>query len=467
MKKAALISVLIGALLFAVLLVRDLTRLDAHLKGARDPERTFRSRRPPLPNFRHPVDYVAWLNQYILEGKGERNAATYNGFWVHGDTDPSMPDPNETVVEKLVELSRGPTWEAGSHPEIETYMESVAPYIALFCREASKREFYLQLKRDPHAPWTASLPQSISGQYALYILLAQAWYEGENQVERIRDAWRVGLNHSAHLASSGAMLLQNRASSLRLILYQSVRDALRHGVVKGSESKGVLDMLTASEQPASGLTSALYSEWGISLSLLQALYAGGNLNRTLAEEIVGFDSVSGTAQLTDELRVSRLRPDRLVPLIDEYFVTVLRLVEHPLTGVSLQELRRLEGVATAALPLDHPLRWLVRPRLDRVYISALRALTSLRATATLLLLHQYYAKQNEWPESLEQLDVPDGSDYLIDPFSEDRFIYTRTADSFTLYSVGEDGIDNAGNHKEWRQMYETETGTDFVFWPVR
>jgi hypothetical protein len=246
-----------------------------------------------------------------------------------------------------------------------------------------------------------------------------------------------------------------------------MRDALRHGVIKGSESKSVLDMLTASEQPASGLTSALYSEWGISLSLLQALYAVGNLNRALVEEMVGFDSVSGTVQLTDELRASRLRPDKLVPLVDEYFVTVLRLVEQPLTGVSLQELRRLEGVATAALPLDHPLRWLVRPRLDRVYISALRALTSLRGTATMFLLHQYYARQNEWPESLEQLDVPYGSDYLIDPFSEDRFIYTRTADSFILYSVSEDGIDNGGNHKEWSQMYGTDDGTDFVFWPVQ
>jgi hypothetical protein len=246
-----------------------------------------------------------------------------------------------------------------------------------------------------------------------------------------------------------------------------MRDALRHGVIKGSESKSVLDMLTASEQPASGLTSALYSEWGISLSLLQALYAGGNLNRSLAEQIVGLDSVSDTVQLTDQSRASRLRPDKLVPLLDEYFVTVLRLVEQPLTGGSLEELRHLERAATGPLALDHPVRWLVRPKLERVYISALRALTSFRGTATLFLLHQYYASQNERPESLEQLHVPDGSDYLIDPFSECRFIYKRSGDSFMLYSVSEDGIDNAGNHKEWSQMYRTDDGTDFVFWPVQ
>ncbi|UCG48689.1 MAG: hypothetical protein JSU94_02720 [Phycisphaerales bacterium] len=445
--------------LAVALIIRHATTMRAHLEGAHDPQRTFKCQRPPLPNFRKSVNYVAWINQYFAEGKDPNIAATYARLCPPEAQ--NLFESSESLKQQLTELMRGPAWKPARHPEVETFMREVEPYIDLFVQEAQKPQYCLQLGPTPDTPWTGTISGCSEAWYAVHVLLARAWCESEGRRSQMTVAWDICLKNSTHLAQSRSMLLHDMASDVRLLVYQSVRDALHHGALEVSDYAPVRSLLTDSEPPASALTAALYSEWAITLSMFQELYRGGFLNRKLADEIWGLDA--------DELRRARVRPDTLVPLMDEYFVKILSVTEQPLTIDSLRDVRRLHNEAAQKLAPGHPLPWLIFLEPDQVFASALRSLASRRATEIILMLHEYHHEKGVWPDSLKKLEEPDGAASHIDPFSCRPFVYKVASDTFLLYSVSEDGLDNGGKHGQWSSspFRETEPGTDFVFWPVQ
>jgi hypothetical protein len=293
------------------------SRLDEHLIGAYSPQRTFKGNRPPLPNFRRPVDYVAWTNQYFAEGKAPKSAGVYDGFWSYHEDEECMPDPSKGIEKELRKLARGPTWESGEYPEVEAYMKSVAKYIKLFHQAANKREYCLQLKPDPETPnWGGVLPWTVSGKYAVYILLAKSWQKDKNQSERMYEAWQTGLKHASHLEHSRCLLAVMRGISIRLIIYQALRDSMHHNVIDKQTYKVAFDILTAQDPSRFSLTESLYCNWGAALGTLQQLYLRGSLNRTFAQLLL-LD--------VDKLRRSKVRPAALVSAVDKYFVKLLHI----------------------------------------------------------------------------------------------------------------------------------------------
>lgn len=75
---------------------------------------------------------------------------------------------------------------------------------------------------------------------------------------------------------------------------------------------------------------------------------------------------------------------------------------------------------------------------------------------------QFKGEKDALPESLEQL-VEAGylSDLPMDPYSGKALVYRVIDDGFTLYSVGSDFTDNAGEMDACN-----EPGADRVFWPA-
>lgn len=85
------------------------------------------------------------------------------------------------------------------------------------------------------------------------------------------------------------------------------------------------------------------------------------------------------------------------------------------------------------------------------------------ATMTVLAALLYKAREGRLPESLKQLvDAGLLSRFPMDPYSESTLVYRVTTDGFTLYSLGEDFVDDGGSPCDWAD----ETGGDHVFWPV-
>jgi hypothetical protein len=454
-------TICVGIVLLLLILVflccsSDSEDIDDYEMGSKDAERTFKGNRPPIPNFRKQIDYFAWANEYYAQNKTLGSSRIYEGFWQYHADEECMPDPNKDVEEQLLRLTRGPTWESGQYPQVKSYMENIAGYIKLFEQAANEPEYCLQLKRDTDIPnFTGILPWSLSGEYAVSILLAQSWQVGKDQPERMYQAWQTGLKHSTHLGRSRELLMVMRSSFIRLMIYQSVRDAVAHNVIYNY--KEALDVLTKADPGPFNLTESLYCNWGAALGLLQELYPRTRLNKTLASLIGGLD--------INELRRAKVKPIALIPHIDIYFVKLLHASEQPLSAELLQEVRDIHSEINKSPFSSHPLRNFIFPKLDKPFLLELRRLTSFRATAIILLLHQYYSKHTVWPKSLSLLELDDQSEYLVDPFSGQPFVYIPSSESFLLYSVSEDKTDNGGKHKTWNRWGETERDTDFVFWP--
>ena len=87
----------------------------------------------------------------------------------------------------------------------------------------------------------------------------------------------------------------------------------------------------------------------------------------------------------------------------------------------------------------------------------LRVLGQLRCTETALAVERYRLKYDALPESLEAL-VPEFMEAVpLEPFDGQPLRYIRREGGYTVYTIGEDGVDNGGWSKE--QMAE-ETGEE-------
>jgi len=112
---------------------------------------------------------------------------------------------------------------------------------------------------------------------------------------------------------------------------------------------------------------------------------------------------------------------------------------------------------------------MLSPALGRAAEMGHRHRTNVEATISILALQRYKADKGSFPDDLQELVT---AGYLrelpVDVFSDKPLVYRKTAESFILYSIGEDfeddggkpGADSKGRPKLWD--YEA----DAVFWPV-
>lgn len=112
---------------------------------------------------------------------------------------------------------------------------------------------------------------------------------------------------------------------------------------------------------------------------------------------------------------------------------------------------------------------IITPASGRAADMSYRGKAMYEATITLVALQRWQLDKGQYPERLDEL-VADG--YLkqvpMDPYSEGPLRYQRRGDDFTLYSVGEDFIDDGGTRNEkaeWGDSPE-KGGGDKVFWPL-
>jgi hypothetical protein len=441
----------------------------AHGGNKGSTQRTYKGNRPPVPNFDKPIDYVCWTNKYLAEGKSLENANIYDGFWRYHGHEEHMPDPNRSVEKQLRKLVRGPTWKSGQYPQVETYIERVAGYIRLFKLATNRPEYCLQTKAEPDMPKSgAVMPFLVTGEYALLVLLAEAWQEGNCRPSRFYDAWQTSLQHASHLGRSRVLLAVQRASKIKMIVYRSVRDAVDKKIISQSDFRKAIDFLSATDPGSFTLTEAIYCDWGLQLAFIQELYLGGRLNKALAEQIAGLDQAGGIHRLDiKRLQASRVGLPELVSGIDKYYLRLLDVSEWPISANLSEKIKYLQLEIDGSALRSHPLRRLIFARPDKPFLFELRALASSRATLLILLLHAYREKHGVWPECLSGLEFPQHHGCLIDPFSEQPFVYKSSQESFLLYSVNEDKVDNDGKHGPWSHWYPTESHTDFVFWPVQ
>ena len=86
---------------------------------------------------------------------------------------------------------------------------------------------------------------------------------------------------------------------------------------------------------------------------------------------------------------------------------------------------------------------MLQPPFQVAYESANRALAVTRSLRVYNALRQFDAEQGREAEGLDELDLP--KEATIDPFSGQPLQLKRTDDSWLIYSVGKDGVDDGGS----------------------
>ena len=93
-----------------------------------------------------------------------------------------------------------------------------------------------------------------------------------------------------------------------------------------------------------------------------------------------------------------------------------------------------------------------------------------KGTLLMVAIKRYKDAFDNWPQNLTEIKTLATPDTFIDPLNNGEFAYKLTEDGFTLYSKGENGIDDGGEcetnfNKAWRK-WET-IKDDWMIWPIK
>ncbi len=97
--------------------------------------------------------------------------------------------------------------------------------------------------------------------------------------------------------------------------------------------------------------------------------------------------------------------------------------------------------------------YIMEPFYRGTYHTYLQALALQRGSRLIVALRRYKNKNGNWPQSLDDIKPLALEEIFVDPINGSSFIYKLTDENFTLYSKGENGIDDRG-------LYDEETGAD-------
>jgi hypothetical protein len=103
---------------------------------------------------------------------------------------------------------------------------------------------------------------------------------------------------------------------------------------------------------------------------------------------------------------------------------------------------------------------IVHKMIPRMY---LRRLACRRGFYILVALRRYRNEHRRWPDSLDGIRPRLSAEILLDPVSKGAFIYKLTDDGFTLYTKGENNIDEDGRY----QGKPEEAPDDWPIWPPK
>ncbi|MBN1391352.1 MAG: hypothetical protein JW947_00960 [Sedimentisphaerales bacterium] len=111
------------------------------------------------------------------------------------------------------------------------------------------------------------------------------------------------------------------------------------------------------------------------------------------------------------------------------------------------------------------------PALVPIYKTSYRVKAEVQSVPVIIAALRFKIDKGQYPEDMAELRQ---SGYIteipIDPWSDQPLVYKRTADGFTLYSVGLNFKDDGGEvHRDEEgklKLWDDESG-DAVFWPVQ
>jgi hypothetical protein len=108
---------------------------------------------------------------------------------------------------------------------------------------------------------------------------------------------------------------------------------------------------------------------------------------------------------------------------------------------------------------------MLEPSLYSVHNLYLKSIAEQRSASIIIALRRYKNEHGQWPEKLDDIRSLASAEFVVDPFNNDSFVYKLTDNSFTIYSKGNNNIDENG-HGHYRNI-EGEGADDWQIWPPK
>jgi hypothetical protein len=470
---------------------------------------------PPLPDFKHTVDYVKWWEERVNRGITDDASALWAQLRADQEYHPEVWgwDANNDAPGLFTGIHPMPdryAWDPRDHPDWEKALQSQKAH-GLTARliEASSH-LRLAVKMVPPEPWKddpffeagltrddrlliATLFESRAlHRHAVKVLLQNAWRAPEGRVdgEAMEQALETSLSIAHQLESNNLVRVDVlSAGTIRALVYHNILKALNDRVFGSAQVTDLDRWLAAQDRAITGSPSLFASDVATALDLLQFLYAPADGTwpeppQPNSRNVAAIDkltkSVKGTrpdsiAHIDLAREVAASDPRTAVERIVHLHLQLCTIARSRLPWAAVEE---QDDLVEAAMrnPKEHAVLRLHLADWSHSYRGFLRTAeceADRRATRIILALHRHHSRTGEWPSRLSELRPMLPASIRIDPFSGKPFIYRLQDGQPLLYGAGYNAKDDGGKHKPYGYHSKFPDSTmdawevDYVYWPVQ
>lgn len=471
---------------------------------------------PPLPDFKHTVDYVKWLEKRVNEGLTDDASALWAALRADEERRPELWgwDGDNGVAGLFTGSEPTPhryAWDPAEHPDWEkAYQSQERNGFRQRMIEVSRRRCLIYRGGRSDLSLTDEKGQAVFGpgdcllftqlfpslatqRYAGNILLQNAWRAPEGKVDAsafvdaLETAFGIAKQLEGNRLGGIAMLT---STGLHMSAYHNALKALSEEVLDEQSIAQLVQWLARNDDHRLDRWSQDVSYVAILCDLLQFAYLPEDEvwrqplrpNRRNIQKLAellkhwnkGIARTAGLQTQPADLtgQIDRCAPKAGAQQIATYFLQCRDVREQRLPWQAESEcsalLRQLQQDAATHVVVRR-----FMPLFPSNHLRGIRCEADRRATRIVLALHRTHAQTGHWPVSLDSITPPLPAPILIDPFSGKPFIYRLENGEPRLYSAGYNARDDGGKHLPYNKQEEDRDGTsvaveaDYVYWPVQ
>ena len=414
---------------------------------------------PPKPNPKNPVNYVEWVNETL--GKGIEHNAFDDYMMAYGLI---KPIDDKTAVFGRTGLTGG--------DGLSAWLRVSKKGLDVFRRASLANEYFYRSEpseatgepRVDQSTIVVMLPVLTQHRNIVKALLAEgnrASRYGNHPVLAANALTTLRSSH--HLYRSPQIIGRMTGIASAALAYRGIANALASSTNPGFLDVQFVEALEAADPIIPPLSLQAQMARIMVWDFCQRAFEPAE--KTGSWKIHGPMLKFFPRQFTDS-EMNKIRGigfDATLREADQFFDAVDEWIDTPvhLTKSSEDDKRSLPRFERIKDETKNPFLDALLPSLGRLRSLHERITATRRATHLIVHLHDYRQKNGVFPDSLNQLDLPNLAELRIDPFSGRDFTYRTTDAGFQLYSFGANFQDDGGRHTYWKKE------GDVVFWPVQ
>lgn len=414
---------------------------------------------PPKPNPKDPVNYVEWVNETL--GKGIKHNA-FDDYLAAYDLIKSVGKGDRVFGGNKLFGGKGlSAWLRDSKKGLDLFRRATLENECFFRCELGEP---IENPRVDQALILVMIPYLSKHRTVAKGMIAEgnrASRKGDQQV-LVANALTI-LRSAQHLYRGPSVISRLVGISVAALAYEGIGDALDDSAEPAALASQLADELVAADPVHPPLSLQTRMERLMIRDLCQRVFEPGRRKGTWKLYGPMLKASGRRFSEADGGKIRRIGYDRTLREVDKYFDAMDAWFETPFrsTGSGDRGKQSVPPPDRIIRDTKNPLSKALLPSLSRFRSLHERITATRRATHLIVQIHVYRKNNGAFPDSLDQLDLPDLGELRIDPFSGRDFVYRPNGAQFLLYSFGANLQDDNGRHTNWLG------DGDVVFWPVQ